>query len=166
MAGSRRRPAGRSGGSAAYQRRNERARQLGYRNYYDYRIHDHGRRPPDEPPPAAGSAERTRLRGHRGPEDLVRSLKPGDVLIVPEGLAAIEKDRRGRYKRITVLVLRENGHADRYTIRRADYDRVAGLLERMADKGAIFSPSPSLDLRRLLRVSDRPDTKDELEAAA
>lgn len=161
MARSRRPPASSSGSSSAYQRRNERARSLGYRNYYDYRIHNHGRTPPDAAAPTG--ADRARLRGHRGTEDLLRTLKPGAVIVVPEGLQSIPKDAKGRYSKIEVLVLREDGRSERFTIRRASYDRVVKILERMAAAGAMFSPAPSLDLRRLARVADRPDVDDEDE---
>lgn len=160
MAGQRRKPAPAAGGSSSYQRRNERARALGYRNYYDYRIHDHGRLAPNVAPPAAGSAERTRLRGHRGTADLVRTLKPGDVIVVPDGLPDVTKDAKGRYAKIEVLVLRDDGLSDRFTIRRRTYEQMAGLLEKMSGKGAMFSPSPSLDLRRIVRVADRPDDEE------
>lgn len=138
-------------------RDNARARALGYRSYYDYRLHDNGRRPPDAPVPPAGTAERARLRGHRGTADLLRTLRPGDVLVVPDGLAAIAKDSKGRYARVDVMVLREDGRADTFTIRRATYDRMTRIVDRINASGAIFSPSPSLDIRRLLRVADRPE---------
>jgi len=145
-------------------RDNARARELGYRSYYDYRLHGSGRIPPGTPPPPAGSAERAAARGHRGAEDLVRSLRPGDVIILPDGLPSITRNgRTGNYERIRVLVVKENGTEQRFTIRRASYERIAGLLERMAAKGAMFSPAPSLDLRRLVRVADRPDDDEEPE---
>jgi hypothetical protein len=160
MARARRSPPPNSGGSSAYQRRNARAQALGYRNYYDYRIHSHGRRPPSEAPPPPGSAERSRLRGHRGSADLVRSLKPGDVIVVPDGLPDVTRDAKGRYQKIEVMVLRDDGSTDRFTIRRRTYEQMAALLEKMAAKGAMFSPSPSLDLRRIVRVADRPDVEE------
>jgi len=159
MASNRQRPAGSGSSSSAYQRRNERARSLGYRNYYDYRIHNHGRLPPSAAAPTG--ADRARLRGHRATEDLLRTLRPGDVIVVPEGLQSIPKDARGRYSKIEVLVLREDGRSERFTIRRATYDRVTRILERMAASGAMFSPAPSLDLRRLVRVADRPDDEED-----
>lgn len=148
-----------AGGLSAYQRRNQRARAAGYRNYYDQRLHAGA--PPGAALPPKGSPERSRLRGHRGAADLVRTLRPGDVIVVPDGLPDIAKDAKGRYAKIEVLVLRDDGTTDRFTIRRKTYDQMAGLLDQVAAKGAIFSPSPSLDLRRLVRVADRPDVDDE-----
>lgn len=103
------------------------------------------------------------MRGHRGAADLVRTLKPGDVLVVPDGLPDIRKDARGRYAKIEVLVLREDGRSERFTVRRRTYEQMARLLAAMSAKGAMFSPSPSLDLRRLVRVADRPDDDEEPE---
>jgi len=152
--------AARGGGQSAYQRRNARARALGYRSYYDYRVHQHGRIPPDQAAPARGSAERARLRGHRSTADLVRTIRPGDVVVVPEGLQSIPK-RGDRYTKIEVLLLKESGRAERFTMRRATYERVTRVLEQMAAAGAIFSPAPSLDLRRLVRTGDRPEVDDD-----
>lgn len=140
-----------------------RARALGYRDYYDYRLHGSGRVPPDRPAPPAGSAERAAARGHRGVRDLERSLRPGDVIVLPDGLASIGKDARGNYTRIRVLVVKDDGREQRFTISRAKYQRMVLLLERASAAGAIFSPAPSLDLRRLVRVSDRPEVDEELE---
>ncbi len=159
MARPRRRPPSTSSGNASYKRRNERARALGYRNYYDQRLHAGA--PPGAALPPKGSAERSRLRGHRGGADLVRSLKPGDVIVVPDGIPDVAKDSKGRYAKIDLLVLRDSGRTDRYTVRRRSYESMAGLLEQTSAKGAVFSPSPSLDLRRLVRVADRPDRDDD-----
>lgn len=155
----RSRPAG-SSSSSAYQRRNERARAAGFRNYYDQRVRGGvARARPDVAAPSG--AELARARGHRGTADLIRTLRPGDVIVVPDGLPDIRKDQRGRYAKIEVLVLRGDGSTDRFTMRRKTYDQMAGVLEKIAAKGAMFSPSPSLDLRRLVRVADRPDVDDE-----
>lgn len=142
-------------------RDNARARELGYASYYDYRLHGFGRIPPDRPAPAPGTAERAAARGHRGIRDLERSLRPGDTIILPDGLSAIGKDRRDNYTKIRVLVVKDDGREQRFTISRAKYQRMVQLLDRAAAAGAIFSPAPSLDLRRLVRVGDRPDVDDE-----
>lgn len=138
-------------------RDNARARALGYRDYYDFRVHDSGRIPPGVDVPRG---QRSRARGHAGKADLLRTVKPGDVLVVPDGLGAVQKDRRGRFARIDLMVLGVDGKARRFTVRRQDYDQVVRLIDRLADKGSVFSPSPSLDLRRLVRVADRPDDGD------
>ena len=144
-------------------RDNERARALGYRSYYDYRLHGSGRIPPDQAPPARGTPERAALRGHRGLADFERSLRPGDVILLPDGLASIGKTSTGAYSRIRVLVIKEDGSEQRFTIRRATYQRMVAMLNTAAAAGAIFSPAPSLDLRRLVRVADRPDIDEEGE---
>jgi len=66
--------------SAAWQRRNARARALGYTSYYDYRAHGYGARRP-EAPRARGPSLR-RLRGHAGAADLIHLLQAGRVEMV------------------------------------------------------------------------------------
>jgi hypothetical protein len=162
MARPRRSTPASSSSSSAYQRRNERARAAGFKNYYDQRVRGGvGRARPDAAAPSG--AELARARGHRGTADLVRTLRPGDVIVVPNGLPDIVKDAKGRYSKIEVMVLRDDGSTDRFTIRRKTYEQMAGVLEKMAAKGAMFSPSPSLDLRRLVRVADRLDVDEEDE---
>jgi hypothetical protein len=66
--------------SSGWQRRNELARSRGYRNYYDYRVHDFGRVKASKPP--AKGARLERLRGHLPPgdrTDLIRAIKSGRV---------------------------------------------------------------------------------------
>lgn len=161
MARARRGSPGSTPRSVRTARDNARARALGYQSYYDYRLHGSGRIPPDQAPPAPGTPERARARGHRGIRDLERSLRSGDVVILPDGLASIGKDARGNYTRIRVLVVKENGREQRFTISRAKYERMVKMLDRAAAAGAIFSPAPSLDLRRLVRVADRPDVDED-----
>lgn len=163
MARARRGSPGGTPRSVRTERDNARARALGYASYYDYRLHGSGRIPPDQAPPAPGTAERARARGHRGIRDLERSLRSGDVVILPDGLASIGKDARGNYTRIRVLVVKEDGREQRFTISRAKYERMVKMLDRASAAGAIFSPAPSLDLRRLVRVGDRPDDDEDEE---
>lgn len=78
--------------SAAWQARNAKAQSLGYRNYYDYRVHQYGKRPASEPAPTGRLL--ARLRGHgRAPggrvgegaregRRLVREAQAGDYLAV------------------------------------------------------------------------------------
>lgn len=66
--------------SAAWERRNARARALGYRNYYDYRAHHYGQRPASQP--AARGPSLRRLRGHAGRADAAALLGAGKVDMV------------------------------------------------------------------------------------
>lgn len=153
--------------SGDWARRNARAAQLGYRNFYDYRIHDYGRIPPGEP--GATGETKQRLRGHRSRADLLRSLGPGDLISV----FSSERDTKtGRYKRVDLLVIDENGRQRSYRLgprqlRQVDLD---SLITQVEGAGAVFSPSPSLDIRRLrpdLDVQEEEDgaPDDEEEAA-
>lgn len=155
MARPRRKPPASRQTSAGYQRRNLRAQALGYGNYYDYRIHDNGRRPPGSP---ISKGQRSRARGHRGKADFLRAIRPGDIILLPDGIAAIAKDSKGRFIRVDKLLLKaKSGTSEMFTIRRQTYDQMVKLIADEAKRGAIWSPSPSLDQRRLVRVADQPD---------
>lgn len=62
--------------STAWERRNERARAAGYRNYYEQRT----RKAPGAAKPSR--EELRRRRGHAGPGDLSKLLKAGKVELV------------------------------------------------------------------------------------
>lgn len=141
-----------------WQRRNAAAQARGYRNYYDYRVHRFGKIPPGQPPVAG--EEKQRLRGHRSRADLVRTLGPGDLISVAGG--ARDPDT-GRYDWVEILVIDADGREQMYRLRREHLigEQLESLVTDLEGKGAVFSPSPSLDLRRYL-----PGDHDEEEEAA
>lgn len=143
------RPKPKRDSKAAYARRDARARALGYASYADYRLHLYGKLPPG--PLEITSEERSKRRGHRGTADFLRELGEGDLIIMPEGLSAVERDAQGRYVRIVKLVIdAENGRERTYTLRNLTRAELEATIAEEERKGAIFSPSPSLDQRRLL----------------
>lgn len=135
-------------------RDNARARRLGYRDYYDYRLHDNGRLPPG--PLRISKAERARRRGHRGRADFLASLGEGDLIILPYGLSSVEfdedaRDGEGAYVEVTKLVVDgDTGEEREYVLRNLTRDEMIATIEAEAARGAIFSNSPSLDQRRLV----------------
>lgn len=137
-------------------RDNVRARGLGYKDYYDFRLHDMGRIPPDVDVSQLTPEERARRRGHRGVTDFLRGLEPGDVLIVPDGLSAIKKDEKGRFMQVRKLVIKDDGREQRFTLRRVSYQRMVEIIEAERKAGAVWSPTPSLDQRRLVNRRDQP----------
>ena len=143
--------------SAAYERRNARARELGYRSYYDYRAHDNGKLPPSAP--RLAGEEQRRARGHAGAADIRKDVKPGQLMLIAPDPTSRRKD--GSYSRITItLVGIAEGEPDREYLLRGDAARPENLERLIADliaAGAVFSPSPSLDVGSL-----GPDD-DELE---
>jgi hypothetical protein len=62
--------------SAAWERRNARARAAGFKNYYEQRT----RRTPGAPKPSR--EELRRRRGHAGPSDFTRLLKSGRIELI------------------------------------------------------------------------------------
>lgn len=137
-----------------YERRNARAKALGYRSYYDYRLHDHGRIPPG--PLRISKAERARRRGHRGRADFLASLGPGDLIIMPYGITSVvfdedARDGEGAYLEIVKLVIDgETGREREYTLRNLTRDELIDTIYEEQQRGAVFSPAPSLDQRRLV----------------
>lgn len=134
-------------------RDNARARRLGYKDYYDFRLHDYGRVPPG--PIKLSPAERARRRGHRGRADFLASLGEGDLIILPYGISSVEfnedaRDGEGAYVEIVKLVIdAETGDEREYVLRNLTRDELIETIYEEESRGAVFSPSPSLDQRRL-----------------
>lgn len=154
MARPRRKPArstrSKQGGSSGYDKRNARARALGYRNYYDYRLHDNGKQPPG--PLRLTPDERARRRGHRGLVDFLASLGEGDLIIMPMGISSVEyDDDRDVYVEIEKLVVDgDTGRERTYVLRNLTRDQLIDTIEAEQARGAVFSNSPSLDQRKLV----------------
>lgn len=84
---------------------------------------------------------------------------------MPDGIAAILKDAKGRFIRVDKLLLKEQtGTSELFTIRRQTYDQMVKLIADETKRGAVWSPSPSLDQRRLVRGADQPDGEGDDEA--
>lgn len=137
----------------AYERRNARARALGYRNYYDYRLHANGRIPPG--PLTLDPAVRRRRRGHAGRSDFLRSLAEGDLIILPRGITSVEfdedaRDGEGAYLEIEKLVIHARGGESTWLLRNLTRDELIDTIFEEQQRGAVFSPAPSLDQRRLV----------------
>lgn len=147
----------REGVSDAYARRNARARELGYKSYYDYRAHDHGRRPPGEP--RATGETLARLRGHRSAADLAAAIKPDSLVVAVPG----PRGPDGRYLYVTVTLVDADGREREYVLRGKQASRVS--LERIASvassAGAIVSPSKSLNISDLAAELDPGDLYDD-----
>lgn len=128
--------------SASYERRNARARALGYASYYDYRVHNHGRIAPSEPAPT-GEA-RSRLRGHRGAADFERALS-ADVVVVP--IDSRRDPDTGRFLWVDVDV--DDGRTSRrFRLRPKDMtaDELDSLWLSIQDAGASWAHNPSINL--------------------
>lgn len=108
------------------------------------------------PPPAKGSPERARLRGHRGRADFLASLSEGDLILLPLGISSVEfdedaRDGEGAYVEIVKLVVDAvTGDEREYTLRNLTRDELIATIEAEQERGAVFSPAPSLDQRRLV----------------
>lgn len=140
--------------SPAYAKRNQRAQALGYTSYYDYRLHDNGRLPPG--PVVVSREERARRRGHRGTTDFLRSLGEGDLIIMPLGISSIIFDENARggvgaYEEIVkTVVYATSGRERTFALRNITRAELIATIKEEQRRGAIFSPSPSLDQRRLV----------------
>lgn len=129
----------------SWDERNERARDQGYRNYYDYRVHNYGRTPPSEP--AATGSGLSRLRGHRSYEDLHTEVKRGKVemfIATPEG----GRNPDGTYKKVVVTVVKKDGTQEEYRLKgkQMDKGKLSALKASMDAGGVLYVDTPSLDL--------------------
>lgn len=83
-------------------RDNARAQALGYRDYYDYRVHGYGAVPPGEP---VTPEMRRAYRGHAGLTDLVRAInrpRGRPIEVQPMGL---NRGADGRWQTILVVAV-------------------------------------------------------------
>lgn len=132
--------------SPAYERRNQRARALGYKSYYDYRAHDNGRVAPDAPP--VRDERLGRLRGHRSARDLEQSIREGSIVMV---VNHSERDSQtGRYAWVEIVSVDPSGRERSFRLRgkqlaQKELDKTVSRIEK---RGGVLSPSPSLDIRR------------------
>jgi hypothetical protein len=132
--------------SAAYERRDAAARAKGYKGYYDYRAHDNGRLPPSAPRLRGEALAQS--RGHRSLADLQRAFKPDALLAVSE----VERDRRGRFRELTVTLVDPNGREREFTLSGKQLDK-AKMREFVGDltaAGVTVDPY-------LARLADEPD---------
>lgn len=143
-------PARRRDYAAEYERRQRRARERGFGSYYEQRVQ--GTRP--------GTPERAKARGHRSRADFLAALGEGDLIILPFGITSVEfdddaRDGEGAYVEIVKLVVdAETGTERTYTLRNLTRDELVETIEAEQAAGAVFSPSPSLDQRRLVTSAE------------
>lgn len=111
--------------SASYERRNDRARSLGYESYYDYRAHGNGAIPPDRPR-LSGDALRG-ARGHAATSDLVRQIEGGRVEILN-----VVKTGPDSYRANVTL---SNGKTVTYNVKGAGVDKVSAAITSIGAGG-------------------------------
>lgn len=99
--------------ASAWDKRNAAARAKGYRNYYDYRLHDYGKIPPAAPKETGTVAKRR--RGTRGAAALRRQLgKPQQIALIVEVPEA--HDQEGHWTRMRFIITRTDGRIDEYVV--------------------------------------------------
>lgn len=128
--------------SAAWERRNARARELGYESYYDYRVHGYGKRAPSEP---VDPDERTLLRGHRGAADLERTLSSGRAQLMT--VDAIDRRADGTYRHVQVTVITSSGRILQFRLhgKGASNRSLATIRDAAAGGGVTYLAAASID---------------------
>jgi hypothetical protein len=140
--------------SAAYERRDARARALGYRSYYDYRAHGNGARAPSEPRLSGESL--ARARGHRGASDLQGALRRGDVELIN-----VVHSGGAEYQ---VLITRADGSTQSYTVR--GQKKAAAIQQQISGLGPAAPKVVGTDTsRKKFGADDNEETRDEEIAA-
>ena len=170
--------------SARTKRDNARARKLGYRSYYDFRLHGSGRVPPSKAVPADRRALRghslDRWRKHGDAAKMLRAITPGVTISLTQPISQIREPRplerrahtstgklrfrNGRqvwetvdvYPEIEKLLIGNDGYGREYTIRNVSRPELVLLIEEEIRRGGSFVHAPSFDQRRLV-------TEDEAE---
>lgn len=89
-----------------WERRNAKARELGYRNYYDYRKHGYGAQPPEEKP------TRRAPYGKAAFKRLLR--KPDQLALITEVPKAHRPD--GSWTKMRFITMRTDGRIDEYVV--------------------------------------------------
>lgn len=130
--------------ASAWERRNERARALGYRNWYDYRVHDYGRLPPDWEP--LKGEPRQIAAGKRGQDRLMRQIGSGNVEMIalfPTG----ERDAEGKWTEADLILVMSDGDQKGYRLRgkQLSHDNLQRIKDAIDDAG-IFSDVGYLDV--------------------
>ena len=137
--------------SSSWERRNARARSLGFRNYYDYRAHNYGR----SPAKLAGEGLRM-ARGHAGPADLARMLRSGRVAVLSQEPVPDTRRADGRYGEVRVTAQLTDGRQVRFRLRGRQLTnrQLSPLRDAVTDAGTDVYTNPSLDM---LFMVDRDD---------
>jgi len=120
--------------SAGWQRRNELARAKGYRNYYDYRMHRYGVRPPEEEIPRGEAGYR--LRGQHGPAALrLLLLRPERIALVVE---IPEANKKGQWTHMRFVITFTDGNIREYRVRTPNDNTLARWRALINDSGVDY----------------------------
>lgn len=119
-----------------WQRRNARAKALGYRNYYDYRAHDNGRIPPEQP--ALKGAELTRARGHASAGDLAKLLRARRVEMIAVVATIDDRERL----RVDALATLDDGRTVEFQLRERELARVRSVIDESDPEAVLLIGSP------------------------
>lgn len=77
-------------------------------------------------------------------------MGPGSLIMATPGLNP-RRGRDGTYDRIHITVIGEDGTEQTFTLSGSSLRNVDRLAGDLSKRGGVFSPSPSLDLRRITR---------------
>jgi hypothetical protein len=123
-------------------RRLARARAAGFESDYQYRVRG----------TKQGSRARAEARGHGGNiRSFLAFLKPNDTVMCD--IRSVERDGKGKYVLIEKTVIPPlNSRRDprEFELRDLTRARLVRLIGQEEARGVRFSPSPSLDQRRLV----------------
>lgn len=125
-------------------------RPLGYRSYYDYRLHGYGERPASEP---ISPQERRAFRGHAGLTELLHDINRASTVNGQRGPFLAELNFRGQDRgpggRWTVIrahaLIRGGGERYYYLRRsRASHQNLMLVKQAMSNPGALHRREPTV----------------------
>lgn len=119
---------------SAWEKRNRAAKAKGYRNYYDYRIHDYGKRPPDEPVQKGQRAEKAGSHSKAAFKRLLK--KPERISLIVE--APRKRGPDGEWQQIAFLAITTKGEIREFYVDVDDVDELDYWHDLIDDAGVDF----------------------------
>lgn len=118
--------------AAEYARRQKRARELGFKNYYERRT-----RPAPGAPKPSGE-ELARRRGHRAASDLEQLIRSGRV----ERVTTFTTRTRKGADEVTVIAWLDDGSTREFTLKGDKIDQIGDVLDQMGTDAPAIVGSP------------------------
>jgi len=109
-------------------RADERAQAKGYKNAYDYRIHEYGQIPPNRPPIPKGM--RSYVRGHRSYFELLKRVKSDEGRGAIWALTPTRRNAKGQIIGGRVDLQLRSGRQEHYSVSGKHLKRIKGDLAR------------------------------------
>lgn len=127
-------------------------RKRNYAAEYQRRLRSYAERNP--------GASRQEARGHadEAQASFLRYIHEGDTVMLADHIETVKRRPSGRWDLIEKQVVPEDPQrpVKTFKLRGLSDAQLASMIKRELAKGAVLTPAPSLDQRRLLSKEERP----------